>query len=44
MAEVLQYNMDMFVFVDEIGSDRRDQARKFGYAIRGEELYISDGW
>ena len=36
MAEVLQYNMDMFVFVDETGSDRRNQARKFGYAIRGE--------
>ena len=36
MAEVLQYRKDMFVFVDESGSDRRDHARKFGYAIRGE--------
>ena len=36
MAEILQYRKDMFVFVDETGSNRRDQARKFGYAIRGE--------
>lgn len=36
MAEVLQYRKDMFVFVDETGSNRRDHARKFGYAIQGE--------
>ena len=34
MANVLCYN-NMFVWIDESGSDRRDQARKFGYAIRG---------
>ena len=36
MAEVLQYRKDMFVFIDETGSIRRDHTRKFGYAIRGE--------
>ena len=36
MADVLQYEKEMFVFVDETGSDNRDRARKFGYAIRGE--------
>ena len=36
MAEVLQYRKDMFVYVDETGSNQRDLARKFGYAIRGE--------
>ena len=36
MADVLQYRRDMFVFVDETGSNNRDCARKFGYSIRGE--------
>ena len=35
MANVLQYPRDFFVWVDETGSDRRDQLRKFGYAVRG---------
>ena len=36
MADVIQYKKEMFVFVDESGSDNRDGCRKFGYAIRGE--------
>ena len=36
MAEALRYRMDMFVFVDESGSDRRDGVHKFGYSIRTE--------
>ena len=36
MADVLQYRRDMFVFVDETGSNNRDCTRKFGYFIRGE--------
>ena len=36
MADVLQYRKEMFVFVDETGSNSRDCARKFGYAFRGE--------
>lgn len=35
MANALQYNSNMFVWIDESGTDRRDQARKFGYAIKG---------
>lgn len=37
MAEALLYPRDYFVWVDETGSDRRDQIRKFGYALIGEE-------
>ena len=36
MAEVFHYRKEMFVFVDETGSDRRDHTRKFGYALKGE--------
>ena len=36
MANVLQYPRDFLVWVDETGSDRRDQLRKFGYALRGQ--------
>ena len=32
MAEVFQ---NFFVWVDETGSDNRDQMRKFGYALQG---------
>lgn len=35
MAEVLNYRKEMFVFIDETGSDRRDHIRKFGYALKG---------
>jgi len=30
------YIRDMFVFVDEMGRDRRDSLRKFGYSLRGK--------
>ena len=36
MAEVLEYPREQFVWIDEMGSDRRDAMRKYGYAIRGE--------
>jgi hypothetical protein len=35
-AEMQQYRPDMFVFVDETGTDRRDSMRKFGYSLRGK--------
>ena len=35
-AEVQFYNVRQFVWVDETGSDRRDQMRKFGYSLKGE--------
>ena len=30
IAEMMQFNADMLVFVDETGSDRRNSIRKFG--------------
>lgn len=36
MAEVQMYDAQKFVWVDETGCDRRDQVRKFGYALRGQ--------
>ena len=35
MAHILQYPREFLVWIDETGSDRRDQLRKFGYAVRG---------
>ena len=36
MSQALQFPRKFFVWVDETGSDGRDQVRKFGYALRGE--------
>ena len=36
IAEVQQYRADMFVFVDESGTDSRDSLRRFGYGMRGK--------
>ena len=35
-AEMSVYDADMFVFLDETGSDRRNVLRKYGYSCRGE--------
>ena len=35
-AEVQFHRVSQFVWVDETGSDRKDQIRKFGYALKGE--------
>ena len=35
MAQVLQYDPEYFVWVDETGSDARNQMRMFGYALLG---------
>ena len=44
MAEVLLYKREQFVWIDESGCDKRDNIRKFGYAmnfyIEGRE-YLS---
>ena len=37
MATVLQYPIDYYVWVDECGSDHRNQIRRFGYAQIGED-------
>ena len=36
MASVYMISEEMFVWVDESGSDSKDQLRKYGYALRGE--------
>ena len=36
MQEMTVYNRDMFAFVDETGSDRRDSLRRNGYSLRGK--------
>ena len=35
-SEVSIYNADMFVFVDETGTDRRDMLRRYSYSWRGK--------
>ena len=35
MAQTFLFKRDMFVWVDETGTDKRDQLRKYGYALRG---------
>ena len=36
MVEVFDYRKEMFVLVDETGSDKKNHTRNFGYALRGE--------
>ena len=38
ISEVSLYDKDMMIFVDEIGSDRRNSIRRYGYSIRGRPL------
>ena len=40
MEEMTVYNRDMFVFVDETGSDRRDSLHRYGYSLRGKPARI----
>ena len=42
MAKVLLYRKDMYVWLDENGSDRRHYMRKYGYAIRFQ--CVTDCW
>ena len=35
MAQALQFPREFFVWTDKMGSDRRDQIRKFGYSLLG---------
>ena len=36
MANVFTFSKEMFVWVDETGSNMKDMLRKYGYALRGE--------
>ena len=38
MAEISTYDLDMLLWVDESGCDRRNTIRKYGYSIRGIPL------
>ena len=35
VAEILMHNVNMFVFADETGKDKRDSLRRYGYAVQG---------
>ena len=35
VQEITVYNRDLFVFVDETGSERRDSLHRYGYSLRG---------
>ena len=35
MAEVSMFSADMFIWIDETGSDRRKEIRRYGYSLRG---------
>lgn len=37
-SDVSVFTSDMFVFVDETGTDQRNTLRKYGYTLRGKEL------
>ena len=38
VSEVESYKANMFVFLDETGTDRRDAIRKYGYGWRGKPI------
>ena len=38
MAEILHFNRDQFVWIDETGCDARNYKRKFGYSLRGTRV------
>ena len=38
MSHALQFSNEFLVWVDETGSNNKNQIRKFGYALGGETL------
>lgn len=36
MAQSFMFNVDQFVWIDETGSDARNQSRKYGYALQSQ--------
>ena len=36
ICDMSAYNTDMFIFIDETGSDNRNALRKYGYSLRGK--------
>ena len=49
MAEVSTFDPNMFIWIDETGSDRCNEIRRFGYALKGTpartyQLRIGGKW
>ena len=42
VQEMTVYNRDMFAFLDETGSDRRDSLRRYGYSPRGKPAVMDN--
>ena len=40
MSELTVYNPEMFIFLDETGSDKRDAHRRYAYSWRGKPARI----
>ena len=40
MAQSFMFTTDKFVWIDETGTDARDQSRKYGYALRGQRPVV----
>ena len=38
------YNPDMFIWIDETGSDLRNSIRKYGYSLRGLGFEVGGCW
>lgn len=38
IADVSVYDRDMLIFLDEVGSDKRETLRKYGYSLRGKPI------
>lgn len=36
MAQSFMFSTDKYIWIDETGSDARDQSQKYGYALRGQ--------
>ena len=41
VANVFTFSKEMFVWIDETGSDMKDMLRRYGYALRGERAVCS---
>lgn len=41
MSQCFMFNVDQFVWIDETGSDARDQSRRYGYALRGQAPVVN---
>ena len=40
VSELCVYKADMFIFLDETGTDRRDVLRRHAYSLRGKPQWL----